>query len=162
MRFTRREVREATGWSDTQLKVHFARLVELEYLIVRRAVDGRHASLFVYELAYGGEGEDGSPFLMGLIDAEALAAESGAAGRAAFEQGANERSYDEDRSACEQDRPGVGRPSVVPRSQGGPAQEHPDVPFTDNGLATSADSVAPDENPGTRPASVVTIQAKAN
>ena len=31
-RFTRRDVREATRWGDTQLKVHLARLVELEYV----------------------------------------------------------------------------------------------------------------------------------
>ena len=35
-RFSRREVRELTGWGDTQLKVHLARLAELEYLLVHR------------------------------------------------------------------------------------------------------------------------------
>ena len=42
-RFTRRDVREATGWSDTQLKVHLTRLVELEYLTVTRPREGEHA-----------------------------------------------------------------------------------------------------------------------
>lgn len=34
--FSRRELREATGLGDTQLKVHLARLVELELLLARR------------------------------------------------------------------------------------------------------------------------------
>jgi len=68
-RFSRRDVREATGWSDTQLRVHLGRLTDLEYLLVHRG--GRGAS-FVYELTYQGEGEAGERFLPGLIDVEAL------------------------------------------------------------------------------------------
>jgi len=68
VRFLRREVREATGWSDTQLKVHLGRLAELEYLLVRRAQDGHHGGRFVYELIYDGQGQDGAPFLMGGND----------------------------------------------------------------------------------------------
>jgi hypothetical protein len=68
-RFTRRQVRELTGWGDTQLRVHLGRLAELEYLLEH---GGRRGQAFQYELAYGGEGEDGEPFLMGLIDADTL------------------------------------------------------------------------------------------
>ena len=68
MRFTRRELREATGWGDTQLKVHLARLVELEYLLVHRAERGQG---YVYELA-GQAGRGRRPFVMGLIDVAAL------------------------------------------------------------------------------------------
>jgi hypothetical protein len=68
-RFTRRQVRELTGWGDTQLRVHLGRLAELEYLLEH---GGRRGQAFQYELAYGGEGEDGQPFLMGLIDADTL------------------------------------------------------------------------------------------
>jgi DNA primase catalytic core len=118
VRFTRREVREATGWSDTQLKVHLGRLLELEYLIVRRGLDGQHAARFVYELIYDGEGQDGAPFLMGLIDIEALAAE----------QAANEKSYDGNRSGPGEDRSGSGRPLVGPRLGGGRGAEHPEKP----------------------------------
>ena len=64
-RFTRRDVREATQWSDFQVHKHLTRLVELEYLVVHRGKQGRR---FVYELLYGGEGHEGQPFLMGLID----------------------------------------------------------------------------------------------
>jgi len=69
LRFTRREVREATGWGDTQLKLHLGRLESLEYLLVRR--DGAR---FVYELLWAGEGisDQSKPFVMGLIDVENL------------------------------------------------------------------------------------------
>lgn len=64
-RFTRRDVREAIGWSDFQVQKHLRRLVELEYVVVHR---GKHGRRFIYELLYGGEGREGQPFLMGLID----------------------------------------------------------------------------------------------
>jgi len=69
VRFTRRQVREATGWSNTQLHVHLARLVELEYLLTHRA---DHGQGFVYELVYDGSGKDGARFVSGLIDVEKL------------------------------------------------------------------------------------------
>ncbi|MDJ0766854.1 MAG: CHC2 zinc finger domain-containing protein [Myxococcota bacterium] len=64
-RFTRREVREHTGFGNTQLKIHMHRLEELEYLIVHRGGRGQQ---FVYELAYQGQGQDGEAFMMGLMD----------------------------------------------------------------------------------------------
>ena len=69
-RFSRREVREHTGWSHTQVHVHLERLVELEYVLVHR---GGRGQSFVYELLYDGQGKEGEPFLPGLIDVEALA-----------------------------------------------------------------------------------------
>jgi DNA primase len=48
--FTRRELRDATGLGDSQLKVHLARLVDLEHLSVERA-----GPATTYELA-GAEG----------------------------------------------------------------------------------------------------------
>lgn len=77
-RFSRRDVREAVGWSDTQLRVHLGRLTDLEYLLVHRG--GRGAS-FVYELTYHGEGEDGDRFLPGLIDVERLTSTTTATSR---------------------------------------------------------------------------------
>jgi DNA primase catalytic core len=64
-RFTRRQVRELTGWGDTQLKVHLGRLAELEYLLVHRVLRGGG---FEYELIYDAEGDAGGRFLMGLAD----------------------------------------------------------------------------------------------
>jgi hypothetical protein len=68
-RFSRRDVRQYTEWSDFQVKVHIKRLEELEYVLVHRG--GRGLS-FVYELLYQAEGQDGSPFLMSLINVEEL------------------------------------------------------------------------------------------
>ena len=99
IRFTRRELREATGWGDTQLKLHLGRLAELEYLLIHRAERGQG---HVYELLYDGDGS-AAPHLSGLIDPEALA--SGA--------------YDEQRSGLRGERAGsaanqspAGRPLV--------------------------------------------------
>jgi DNA primase catalytic core len=47
--FSRRDVREKTGWGNSQLKVHLDRLTEFEYLVVHRGSRGQG---FVYELAY--------------------------------------------------------------------------------------------------------------
>jgi hypothetical protein len=47
--FSRRELRDACGWSLTQVRVHLERLVELEYLAVRH---GRIGSQFVYEILF--------------------------------------------------------------------------------------------------------------
>jgi len=68
-RFSRREVRDATGWGNTQLKIHLGRLEDLEYLAVHR---GNRGQGFVYELAYDGKGKDGTPFLSGLIELRSL------------------------------------------------------------------------------------------
>ncbi len=68
-RFSRREIRELTGWSDGQLKIHCKRLEELEYLLVHGG--GRGQSI-VYELLYAGNPDDDCPYLMGLLDVNAL------------------------------------------------------------------------------------------
>jgi DNA primase len=101
-RFTRREVREAIGWGNTQLKIHLARLEEMEYLTVHRT--GRAGS-FVYQLAYDGQGKDGRPCLVGQTDPEAL------------------RAYDGTRSGAEGPRSGHGRGPVGPVSGGSRSAE---------------------------------------
>ena len=73
VRFSRKDVRDAAGWSDTQLRVHLARLAELEYLATYR--DGA-GGRFVYELVYDGQGES-EPHLSGLIDATTIAKSRG-------------------------------------------------------------------------------------
>ncbi|WP_374098986.1 CHC2 zinc finger domain-containing protein [Pseudomonas aeruginosa] len=65
-RFSRRDVRAATGWGDTQLKIHLGRLLELEYLqLYRRGLAHE------YRLTYDGDGSEAA-HLMGLIDADQL------------------------------------------------------------------------------------------
>jgi DNA primase len=68
-RFSRRDVREATGWGDTQLKIHLHRLEELEYLLIHRG--GRGQSM-VYELVFTRPKDGGKPVLGGLIDVDKL------------------------------------------------------------------------------------------
>ena len=70
-RFSRRDIRDFTQWSDGQLKIHCSRLTEMEYLLVHRG--GRGQSL-VYELLYDGQGDDHQAHLMGLINPENLEA----------------------------------------------------------------------------------------
>jgi hypothetical protein len=68
-RFSRREMREHTGLGDTQLRLHLERLVELEYVLTHK---GGRGQSFVYELLYDGQGQDGKPFVPGLIDVDSL------------------------------------------------------------------------------------------
>lgn len=68
-RFTRKDVRRFTHWSDFQVHTHLNRLVSLEYVAIRRGAQG---SGFGYELVYDGKVQDGRPFLLGLIDVEDL------------------------------------------------------------------------------------------
>ncbi|WP_437215966.1 CHC2 zinc finger domain-containing protein [Pectobacterium sp. LFLA-215] len=65
VRFTRRDIRDATQWSDNQLKVHCLRLVEMEYLLVH---GGSRGHLLQYELLWDGNGSDDNTHLCGLID----------------------------------------------------------------------------------------------
>ncbi len=68
-RFSRRDVRTATGWGDTQLRLHLGRLEELEYLLAHR---GGRGQSFVYELVFAIEGDSSRPAMPGLIDVEKL------------------------------------------------------------------------------------------
>jgi hypothetical protein len=95
-RFSRRDVREHTGWGNTQLKLHLHRLEEVEYLLVHRG--GRGQSM-VYELLYNGEGDARPAFMMGLIDSEAL-----------------KQGYDTKRSGVNDQKSGSSRPPVGAKS----------------------------------------------
>jgi DNA primase len=69
VRLTRWEIRQTTGLSDTRLRLHLERLVEMEYLLTHTGRQGRR---FVYELLFDGDVTLEGPRLPGLIDAEAL------------------------------------------------------------------------------------------
>jgi hypothetical protein len=119
--FSRRALRAATGWGDTQLKVHLARLIELEYVLVHR---GGRGQSFVYELLYEGQGKDGSRFLPGLIEIEQL------------------QKYDPNQSGENVERSGLGRPAVGPWSGVGRGDENalrpaPDAVFLSLAAETS-------------------------
>ncbi|MFZ2664043.1 MAG: toprim domain-containing protein [Patescibacteria group bacterium] len=68
-RFHRREICDFSGWCLSQVRVHLERLVDMEYVLVHRGLRGQ---CFVYELLYNGEGKDGKPFVLGLINLEKL------------------------------------------------------------------------------------------
>jgi hypothetical protein len=65
--FSRRELREHTGWSQTQLRVHLERLVDMEYVLVCRT--GRRGQSYQYALVWDGRGKDSARFVIGLLDA---------------------------------------------------------------------------------------------
>lgn len=102
-RFSRRQIREATGWSDSQLKTHCARLSDFEYLIVHRG--GRGQSL-VYELAY--DGTNNQKHMMGLIDVKQL--------------------YDSEKSGQKQIKSDSSLGEVCPKSDGGLVSENHSKP----------------------------------
>jgi hypothetical protein len=62
--FSRREVRERIGWSETQTRTHLGRLEELEYVVRRR---GRQGSGCLYELVIEAK-ENGAAPHIGLVD----------------------------------------------------------------------------------------------
>ncbi len=92
-RFSRRDVREFTGWGDTQLKIHLHRLEEMEYLLVHR---GGRGQSFVYELVFTRQADSARPVLPGLIDLDSLRTQR----------------YDEKKSGREAGKSGPSRPHV--------------------------------------------------
>jgi len=70
VRFTRAQVRQATGLSDTQARIHIERLTEMEYVLIHR---GRRGQSYEYELLHDGRQQRGA-HLSGLIDVQALQA----------------------------------------------------------------------------------------
>ena len=100
-RFSRRALREAITWGDTQLKTHLARLVELEYLVTNRTKTGG----FDYELVYDVADAENALRFPGLADIEALRC-----------------AYDAGRSAQNATRSAPGRGVVGQRSAPGLAE----------------------------------------
>jgi len=104
--FRARQLREFTGWGNSQLHVHLSRLVDLEYVLTHRADHGQGN---VYELVYDGQGKDGRRFLSGLLDVRGLApqpADAPASGGAA--------SMPPRQCDYEGERPGVNGDHPVP------------------------------------------------
>ena len=61
--FTRREIREFTGWAHCRVERYLAQLIDLEYVLV---VCGKNGRRYRYRLAYEGQGKEGEKFLLGL------------------------------------------------------------------------------------------------
>jgi len=130
-RFTRRELRDATHWGDTQLKLHLSRLEDHEYLITYR-----RGTRFEYELIFDGRIDASAPHLIGLLDVAALA------------QGAGTTV---DRSGQSADRSGSGRAVVGTRSGTGRSEEIATKPRPDAAhpalVVAVAESTALTESP---------------
>lgn len=118
-RFSRRQVREYTGWGNTQLKVHLGRLEDLEYLLVYGGGRGR---VIQYELAFDHDVHSQAPHLAGLTDPQILGYDAKKSGHDGEKSGSS--------------RPQVGGLSGTSRPMKNGAN-HPDI----NDLATQ--NVAP-------------------
>jgi len=66
-RFTRADIREATGWSDWSVRVHLAHLVEMEYVVV---ASGRNGKQMAYDLLFTGDPDEDRNWLAGLVEVE--------------------------------------------------------------------------------------------
>jgi DNA primase len=100
-RFSRKQIREFSGWGNTQLKIHCNRLEDMEYLLVHR---GGRGQSFDYELLYQGEGEKGKAFVMGLVDEKLLQHNN--------EKQKENHEYDEKKSGQKVKLSGSSRPQV--------------------------------------------------
>lgn len=89
-RFSRKHIREYSGWGNTQIKLHCHRLEDMEYLLVHR---GGRGQSFEYELLYNLDTEHAEKQLMGLIDTQHL-------------------TYDEKKSGVKAKQSGPSRPQV--------------------------------------------------
>jgi len=107
-RFSRRALREAIHWGDTQLKIHLARLTELEYLVAHRTKTGG----FDYELVYDVPENSHTLRFPGLADIDALKC-----------------AYDVARSGQNASRSGAGRPVVGGQSGTGRDEKLPAKPI---------------------------------
>jgi DNA primase len=134
LRFSRRQVRELSGWGDTQLKVHLARLAELEYILAHRVARGQGLE---YELVYGGEGDGGQRFLMGLADMAQPAASADSLPYDGEWSGVNGG-----RSGKSGKRSAPGRGAVGPRSAPGRGAENATQSSLDMGCGDLADGEA--------------------
>ena len=68
--FTRHDVREATGWTDWQVRIHLGQLVDLEYVVL---ACGRNGRRMTYELLFDGDPKQDQRYLAGLVEVEDLA-----------------------------------------------------------------------------------------
>ncbi|MCX8959592.1 toprim domain-containing protein, partial [Erwinia psidii] len=128
VRFTRRDIRAWTNWSDSQLKNHCQRLTEMEYLLLH---GGSRGHLLRYELLWdGGNGEESH--LCGLLEVDEPAEDN---------KGDERKSGPEPGKSDRKERKSASSPGqVCPRSD-------PQKPASGQaGSGLSAAQVCPDEN----------------
>lgn len=96
-RFSRKQIRDVTGWGNTQLKVHLARLEDMEFLAMHSM---SRSKAIAYELLFDGSTENNSPQLMGLLNVDYL------------KKNNEPYTYDEQKSGQEKEKSVSGRPQV--------------------------------------------------
>ena len=148
-RFTRRQVRSWAGWTDFVVRTHLQKLVDLEYVLVHR---GGRGQSFVYELLYGGEGIDGKPFALGLIDPESLTGlesrtvDSGAVEQKNHDYDANPeppgQKFEHQKGQFEQGS-SVHSASIEPGSCAEQSAESPSATGTESTSSADAPQIAP-------------------
>jgi DNA primase len=121
-RFSRKDVRAFTKWSDSQLKRHLHRLEELEYLLAHH---GGRGQSFVYELAFERQDDSGRPVLPGLIDVAKLSGYT----------------YDEKKSGAEGEKSGPSLPQVRGVSGGGAGEESPALTRRNGNLGINLEKI---------------------
>jgi DNA primase len=114
-RFSRRDVRQYTAWSDAQIKRHLHKLDELEYLIVHR---GERGQSFVYELYFERPADPRQLFLPGLAGIEKL----------------RDCEYDKDRDGANDGKDGPGTAQVRGLSGAGTGAPEPITTGLRNGF----------------------------
>jgi hypothetical protein len=119
-RFFRRQICEYTGWSLTQVRLHLERLIDHEYVLVHH---GSRGQSFVYELLYNGEGKQGNPFIMGLIDVNKLRNKEKAAPKHDYDEkvaGLEVKNHDYDKKLAgeNEELAGSKRPQNAPKTGG--------------------------------------------
>ena len=67
--FTRRMIREHTGWSDWQIRAHIKQLEDMEYLHVRIGARGKE---YAYALNYRGQAEDSGKCYLNLTPVDEI------------------------------------------------------------------------------------------
>ena len=141
LRLSRRQIREYSGWHDTRLRIHLARLVEMEYLTVHPSGRGR---TLVYELLYDGQGTTGERFMMQLIDTEKLASSEQA------ERAEDRKTHDYDDASAGGDNLSAGQSDLSA------PQKHPDGPLKTPHMQGEKSDVIPsnEESNSTNPEKV--------
>ena len=137
LQFTRRQVRQVLGLSDTQLRVHLERLVSLDYVAQH---GGKPGQRFAYSLLFDGDADSDAPQVMGL--SEAL---PGATSAPKTSRGTDTTSRGDDTSSRGEvpDLAGGARPSrggVAGRLRGG---QIPLMPKPEAGLSAVASEPTP-------------------
>lgn len=96
-RFSRKQLRDVTGWGNTQLKVHLSRLEDMEFLAMHNVP---RSKAIAYELLFDGSTENNSPQLMGLLNVDYL------------KNNTENYRYDEQKSGLEKEKPVLSRPQA--------------------------------------------------